>query len=209
MCFRGATLFRGAQEGGYERYDTMSKVDIILPYIPSGMVTTDSELQIEKSLQVAIEGARKTKTAVLIIIGYNFNGMNLRSEWQQQSACAFARILLHVLLQDMNQHEGSSFELISIVVDDQKDQDLYATVFKEWIDRNIQDEDKNLSGEHDAQDVGAAHVRSAIDSSMASAGIDVMSISSIQESTASVSHPQRLLDWLRPQPKEEDLSIVL
>jgi len=102
MFFGGATIFRGAQEVGDEQYDTMSKADIIVPYIPSGMVTTDTELQIEKSLQVAIEGARKTKTAVLIIVGYNFTGTNLRSEWQQYSACAFARILLHVLLQDTN-----------------------------------------------------------------------------------------------------------
>jgi hypothetical protein len=147
--------------------------------------------QIEKSLQVAIEDARKAKATVLVIVGYNFTGLNLRSEWQQQSASEFARILLHVLLQDMNQHDGSSFELIGIVVDDQKEHDLYTTVFREWMERNIQDNSKDVSEEHDDQDVGASHVRSATDSSMASAGIDVMSISSVQEAVVSDSQSQR------------------
>jgi len=209
MYFGGVTLFRGSQKGGYELCDTTSKLDIILPYVPSGVVTTETGPQIEKSLQVAIEDARKAKATVLIIVGYNFTGLNLRSEWQQQSASEFARILLYVLLQDMNQHDGSPFELIGIVVDDQNDHDLYTMVFREWMERNIRDSHKDVSEEHDDQDVGASHVRSATDSSMASAGIDVMSISSVQEAVASDSQSQRLLEWLRPQPKEEDLSIVL
>jgi len=142
-------------------------------------------------------------------VGYNFAEMKLRPEWQQHSACAFSRILLHVLLQDMHQHDGPSFELISIVVDDQEAQSLYDMTFKRWIDKNIQEDDKELSAEQSTQDARAVPVRSATDSSLASAGIDVMSTSSIPEPSTSLSHTQRLLEWLRPQPREEDLAIIL
>ena len=71
MCFEGVTLFRGSQKNGYELCDTTSKLDVLLPYIPSGVITTDTAPQIEKSLQVAIEDARKTKATMLIIVGHN------------------------------------------------------------------------------------------------------------------------------------------
>jgi len=209
VCFGGVTLFRGSQKGGYELCDTTSKLDVILPYVPSGVVTTDTAPQIEKSLQVAIEDARKAKATILIIVGYNFKGLNMRSEWQQQSADEFARILLYVLLQDMSQHGDSPFELISIVVDDQTDHEFYTMMFRDWTERNIRDSHKDVSEEHDDQSLGVSHVRSATDSSMASAGVDAMSISSAQEAVAFESQPQRLLEWLKPQSKEEDLSIVL
>ena len=179
-----------------------------MPHIPPGIITTNSGLQIEKSLQIAIESARSAKSAALIIVGYNFVEMKLRSEWQQQSACSFAQILLKVLLQDMNRHDGSSFELIIIIVDDQEAQTLYDLTFKSWIDKNSQEDDRELSAVRITRDARAVPVPSTTDSSLASAGIDVMSISSIPEPSTSLSH-KRLVEWLRPQPREENLAVVL
>jgi hypothetical protein len=208
MCFEGVTLLRGSQKGGYELCDTTSKLDVLLVYIPSGVITTDTAPHIEKSLQVAIEDARRTKATILIIVGYNFKGLNMRSEWQQQSANEFARILLRVLLQDLRRHANSPFELICIVVDKQIDREQYISIFKDWKEKNIRDSRQDLSEERDDQDLGASHVRSATDSSMASAGVDAMSISSVPEAVAFENQPQKLLEWLKPQSKEEDLSIV-
>jgi hypothetical protein len=207
MCFEGLTLFRKSQRNGYDLCETTSKLDVSLPYIPSGVVTTDTAPQIEKSLQVAIEEARKTKATVLIIVGHNFE--ELSPQWQQQSATEFARILLRVLLQDLRRHANSSLELISIVVDQQFDHEQYTSIFKDWKEKNIRDNRQDVSEEHDDQDLGASHVRSATDSSMASAGVDVMSISSVPEAVAFENQPHKLLECLKPQSKEEDLSIVL
>jgi len=138
MCFEGLTLFRKSQEYGYDICETTSKLDVSLPYIPSGVVTTDTALQIEKSLQVVMEDARRTKATILIIVGHNFAELSSNSQWQQQSTDEFARILLRVLVQDLRRHGNSSFEFISIVVDQQFDYEQYISIFKDWEDKNIQ-----------------------------------------------------------------------
>ena len=161
MCFEGVTLFRRSQRSGYDLCDTTSKLDVLLPYIPSGVVTTDTSPQIEKSLQVVMEDARRTKATVLIIVGHNFQELSSNSQWQQQSTDEFARILLRVLTHDLRRHGNSSLEFVSIVVDQQFDYEQYISIFKDWEEKNIQDSRQDLSEERDEQDLGASHVRSA------------------------------------------------
>jgi hypothetical protein len=43
MCFEGVTLFRKSQEFGYDSCETTSKLDVLLPHVPSGPVTSDVE----------------------------------------------------------------------------------------------------------------------------------------------------------------------
>ena len=97
-------------------------------------------------------------------------------------------------------------EFISIVVGQQFDYDQYSLIFKDWVNQNVYNIEKDVFEEQEEQEPGASHVRSATDSSMASAGVDAMSVSS---QTATVpDRTQRLLEWLNPQSTDEDLSIV-
>jgi len=129
MCFEGVTLFRKSQEYGYDSCETTSKLDVLLPYIPSGSVTSDAERQIEKSLQAVMEDVRRTKATFLIVVGHDFAGLD--PQWQQQSSDAFARILLRVLVWDLKRYGNPSLEFISIVVGQQFDYNQYGSLKSE------------------------------------------------------------------------------